>query len=171
VTILTTSSRSGFKFGTVSRAGFVFAATDLAASAALAGGTHGGEHDESPIGEPGVAAKVTRTIQVDAADSMRFTPSNVSMKKGETIRFVIKNSGKVAHEFSLGTQKELDENYEVMKKHPGMEHDETNKISLKPGNQGEVIRRFTKPGVVNFACLHVGHYDAGMKGQVKVSAK
>ena len=140
-------------------------------SGAGAAGTHGGGHNESPIGEPGVASKASRTIQVDAADSMRFTPSNVSVKKGETIRFVIKNSGKVPHEFSLGTEKELKEHYEVMKKFPTMEHEEANKISLKPGKQGEVIWRFTKPGVVNFACLHVGHYEAGMKGQVKVAAK
>lgn len=159
------------KFNFAFRSGFVFAAAALAASAAFAGGTHGGgHHEESPIGEPGVAAKVTRTIEVDAADSMRFTPSNVSVKKGETIRFVIKNSGKVPHEFSLGTEKELKEHYEVMKKFPTMEHEEPNKISLKPGKQGEVIWRFTKPGVVNFACLHVGHYEAGMKGQVNVAA-
>lgn len=159
-------------FGTVSRAGFVFAAAALVASVALAAGNHGGgHHDESPIGQPGVMKNVTRTIEVDAADSMRFTPSNLSVKKGETIRFVIKNSGKVPHEFSLGTEKELMEHYEVMKKFPNMEHEEANKISLKPGKQGEVIWRFTKAGVVNFACLHVGHYEAGMKGQVEVAAK
>lgn len=144
-------------------------ATLLAASAATAAGKHGGGHDESPIGEPGVAAKASRTIQVDAADSMRFTPALVTVKKGETIRFVVTNSGKVPHEFSLGTEKELKEHYEVMKKFPGMEHDEANKISLKPGQKGEVIWRFTKGGVVDFACLHPGHYDAGMKGQVKVA--
>lgn len=159
------------KFNIASRSSFVFAAAALAASAALAAGTHGGGHDEPSIGEPGVVANVSRTIEVDAADSMRFTPSNVSVKKGETIRFVIKNSGKVPHEFSLGTEKELKEHYEVMKKFPNMEHEEANKVSLKPGKQGEVIWHFTKPGVVNFACLHVGHYDAGMKGQVKVAAK
>lgn len=102
---------------------------------------------------------------------MRFTPSDVTVKKGETIRFVIKNSGQVPHEFSLGTEQELKEHYEEMKKFPGMEHEEANKISLKPGQQGEVIWRFTKAGVVHFACLHVGHYEAGMKGQVKVSAR
>lgn len=145
----------------------------LAASCALASGTHAGghAHADTPYGEPGLAAKVTRTVNVDAADSMRFTPSLIAVKKGETIRFVIKNSGKVAHEFSLGTQKELDEHYEVMKRYPDMEHDEPNKISLKPGAQGEVIWRFTKAGTVHFACLHVGHYDAGMKGLVKVQAK
>jgi uncharacterized cupredoxin-like copper-binding protein len=52
-----------------------------------------------------------------------------------------------------------------------MEHDEPNKISLAPGQQGEVIWTFTKAGAVDFACLHVGHFDAGMKGQVKVAAK
>lgn len=157
------------KFNNVPRSSLVFAAAALAASATLAGGTHSGGHNESPIGEPGVAVNVSRTIEVDAADSMRFTPSNLLVKKGETIRFVIKNSGEVPHEFSLGTEKELKEHYEVMKKFPNMEHEEANKVSLKPGKQGEVIWRFTKPGVVNFACLHVGHYEAGMKGKVKVA--
>ena len=155
----------------VSRASIVFTAVALTTNVAVASGNHAGGHSDSPIGQPGVAANVTRTIEVDAADSMRFTPSDVSVKKGETIRFVVKNSGKVPHEFSLGTEKELKEHYEVMKRFPNMEHEEANKISLKPGKQGEVIWRFTNPGVVNFACLHVGHYDAGMKGQVKVVTK
>lgn len=153
------------------RSSLLFVAAVLATSAATAAGTHGGGHNESPIGEPGVASKASRTIQVDAADSMRFTPALVDVKKGETVRFVVTNSGKVPHEFSLGTEKELKEHYEVMKKFPGMEHDEANKISLKPGQKGEVIWRFTKGGVVDFACLHPGHYDAGMKGQIKVTTK
>lgn len=153
----------------------VFTAAALAAallsSAAWASGTHsGGHHDHYPYGEPGVAAQVSRTIAVDAADTMRFTPSNVAVKKGETIRFVIRNSGQLRHEFSLGTEKELREHYEVMKKFPDMEHDEPNKISLPPGAQGEVIWRFTKAGTVHFACLHVGHYDGGMKGKIRVSS-
>ena len=85
-------------------------------------------------------ARWVRTIQVDAADSMRFTPSNVAVKQGETIRFVIRNSGKLPHEFSLGTEKTLKEHYALMKKFPTMEHEEPNQISLKPGQQGEVMR-------------------------------
>ena len=111
------------------RSSLFFIAAALAASAATAAGAHGGGHDESPIGEAGVANKASRTIEVDAADSMRFTPALMDVKKGETIRFVVTNSGKVPHEFSLGTAKELKEHYEVMKKFPGMEHDEANKIS------------------------------------------
>ena len=160
------------KFNFVSRTGLAFAAATLASSTAFAGGTHsGGHHEESPIGKPGVAAKVTRTIQVDMGSGMRFNPSDIQVKRGETVRFVLKNTDSVKHEFSLGTPQELAEHYEVMKKFPDMEHDEPNKISLAPGQQGEVIWQFTKAGTVDFACLHVGHFDAGMKGQVKVAAK
>lgn len=137
----------------------------------MATGNHAGGHDESAIGKPGVAAKVSRTITVDMADTMRYTPSNITVKKGETIRFVVKNSGQVSHEMSLGTEKELLEHLEVMKKFPDMEHDEPGKLTLAPGKQGEIIWQFTKAGPVNFACLMPGHYEAGMKGQVKVSAK
>lgn len=143
----------------------------LSTSAALAGGQHAGGHHNPAIGEPGVASRVTRTIDVEAADTMRFTPANITVKRGETVRFRIRNSGQLPHEFSLGTEKDLLDHYEVMKKFPGMEHAEPNQISLKPGEQGEIIWRFTKAGVVHFACLHVGHYDAGMKGQVRVSAQ
>lgn len=145
----------------------------------FAGGNHGGGHAgggahgdaESAIGQPGKAAKVSRTVNVDMSDTMRFTPANITAKQGETIRFVIKNSGKVKHEFSLGTEAELKEHYETMKKFPEMEHDEPSKISLAPGKQGEIIWQFTKAGDINFACLYPGHYDAGMKGQVKVAKK
>jgi uncharacterized cupredoxin-like copper-binding protein len=140
-------------------------------SAASAAGAHGGGHGDSPIGKPGVASKVSRTIQVEMANGMRFKPAEIQVKKGETIRFVLKNADGVKHEFSLGTQQELLEHYEVMKKYPDMEHDEPNKISLAPGKRGEVIWQFTQAAAVDFACLHPGHFEAGMKGQVIVAAK
>ena len=140
-------------------------------SGALASGTHAGGHgdEDTAIGKPGVAAKVSRTVSVEMSDNMRFTPSEIKVKRGETIRFAVKNAGQVKHEFSLGTKKELAEHYALMKKFPDMEHDEPNKVSLAPGKQGEVVWQFTKSGNVDFACLHPGHYEAGMKGLVKVS--
>ncbi len=145
--------------------------TALGIAPALASGSHAGGHGESAIGQPGKAANVTRTIAVDMSDNMRFSMPLISVKQGETIRFVVKNLGKVKHEFSLGTEQELLEHYEVMKKFPDMEHDEPSKVSLAPGARGEVIWQFSKAGTVNFACLHPGHYDAGMKGQIKVAKK
>jgi uncharacterized cupredoxin-like copper-binding protein len=134
---------------------------------------HGDEHDKGQVpdvyGVPGDTAKVSRTIELDASDEMRFSKKDLKVRKGETIRFVITNVGKVRHEFSLGTKQELIEHYELMKKFPDMVHEEANKVTIDPGQKGEVVWKFTKPGVVDFACLHPGHYDAGMKGQIKVS--
>jgi len=144
----------------------------LAAAGASASGTHAGGRDrdaDDAIGKPGVAAKAARTINVDMNDTMRFTPANISVKQGETVRFVIKNSGNLKHELVLGTEKELKEHYEVMKKNPEMEHSDPNMVTLAPGKSGEIVWQFTKAGKVDFACLQPGHYDAGMKGAVNVT--
>lgn len=137
----------------------------LAASAAIAGPGHG----SSPVGEPGEAARATRTVEVDMTDNMRFTPGEISVRQGETVRFVVKNSGAVKHELVLGTPEELRAHYALMLKTPGMEHADDNMVSVAPGMAGEVVWRFTKAGNVHFACLQPGHYDAGMKGLVKVA--
>ncbi len=136
---------------------------------AMASGNHKGGHDDEAIGKPGVASKVTRTVQVDMTDNMRLSAANVSVKQGETIRFIVKNSGQLKHEMVLGTAKDLKEHYEVMKKNPEMEHADANMVTVAPGKTGEIIWQFTKAGKVDFACLQPGHYDAGMKGLVTVS--
>lgn len=146
------------------KAGFVSALV-LAASAAMAGPGHG----SNPVGEPGKAAQATRTVNVDMTDNMRFTPSEISVKQGETVRIVVKNSGAVKHELVLGTPEELKEHYAMMLKMPGMEHADDNMVSVAPGKTGEIVWRFTKVGKVDFACLQPGHYDAGMKGLVNVA--
>ena len=146
----------------------------LAASgAAFASGSHTGGHDgdETAIGKPGVAAKASRTITIEMSDNMRYTPSNIQVKQGETVRFIVKNAGQVKHELSLGTEKELLEHLEQMKKFPDMEHDEPSKVTLQPGKQGDIVWQFTKAGAVNFACLMPGHYEAGMKGAITVGRK
>lgn len=140
------------------------------AAGAYASGTGHSHGAEDAIGVPGQAGKVTRTVNVDMTDAMRFIPASISAKQGETIRFVVKNSGKLKHEFVLGTEKELKEHYEQMKKFPEMEHADPNMVTVAPGKTGEVIWQFTKAGKIDFACLQVGHYDGGMKGYVDVAA-
>ena len=159
------------------------AASLVVASAVLA---HGGDdhaakpgekaaahehHDgNGAIGEAGDAARVDRTVEVAMADSMRFSPSSISVRQGETIRFVIQNRGQLRHEMVLGTEHELKEHYALMKKFPEMEHADAEAVTVLPGKTGEIVWRFSKAGKVNFACLEPGHYDAGMKGVVTVSA-
>lgn len=136
---------------------------------AIASGSHTGDHGhDTMIGKPGKAAQVSRTIKIDMNDNMRFTPANLQARQGETIRFLISNSGKLKHEFVLGTEQELGQHYELMKKHPEMEHSDPNMISLAAGQSGEVLWQFSKAGQIDFACLQAGHYEAGMKGKVQV---
>lgn len=104
------------------------------------------------------------------SDAMRFTPAAIQAKQGETIRFVVKNSGQISHEFVLGTEKDLMAHYEVMKKSPHMQHADDNMLTVAPGQSGELLWKFTQAGAVDFACLQPGHYDAGMKGAVAVAA-
>lgn len=150
---------------------YLFLATTalFLSTSALAAGSHAGGHGEDAIGKPGKASKVSRTVQVDMTDNMRFSAAAVTAKQGETIRFVVKNSGMMKHEMVLGTEKDLKEHYEQMKKNPEMEHAEPNMVTLAPGKTGEIIWQFTKAGKVDFACLQPGHYEAGMKGLVTVS--
>lgn len=161
---------SASTFRSIATHGAVALALSVVAHAAMATGQHAGGHDESAIGEPGKAASVTRTVKIDMSDAMRYTPASIDAKQGETIRFVISNSGKVKHELVLGTEKELKEHYEAMKRNPEMEHDDPSMVTVAPGKTGKVIWKFSKAGKINFACLQPGHYDAGMKGVVAVAA-
>ncbi len=151
---------------TIGKGGFL-AALAVASAVAVAGGTHGG----SAVGEPGNAARATRTTVIDMTDYMRFTPAAISVRQGETLRFVVKNSGSVKHELVLGTLEELEEHHAAMMKMPDMEHADDNMVSVVPGKTGEIVWHFTKAGKVHFACLQPGHYDAGMKGFVNVAQK
>lgn len=130
-----------------------------------------GMHEEasaSMAGKSGDPAKVSRTVEVTMDDSMRYTPGTISVKAGETIRFLVRNTGKIQHEMVIGTLDELKEHAELMRKMPGMEHAEPNMITLKSGQRGDIVWQFDKPGTVDFACLMPGHMEAGMVGKVMV---
>lgn len=140
------------------------------AAIAHASGDHAGGHDhgDAAIGEPGDAARITRTVRVDMTDTMRFTPAQISVQPGETIRFELVNSGQVRHEMTLGTPADLVAHAEQMRRHPEMEHADANAVTVDPGQRGEIVWRFTRAGAVEFACLQPGHFEAGMRGAVQV---
>ena len=129
------------------------------------------DHHDSEIGMPGDPGSVDRIIKVSMDDTMRFTPSEFDVVSGETIQFDITNNGKIVHEFVLGSASEIQEHHALMQKFPGMEHDEPNSVSLETTEQGVVIWKFTKSGMVDVACLKAGHFEAGMKGMVNVAEK
>ena len=127
--------------------------------------------DEHAFGRQGDPAKATRTIRVDMSDAMRFSPAEIRVKQGETVKFVVKNTGKVMHEMVIGTMKELREHGELMKKFPNMEHDEPYMAHVAPGKTEEIAWTFTRAGEFHFGCLVPGHFDAGMIGRIVVAGK
>lgn len=136
-------------------------------------GKAGGEHAEAGghaqgVGKPGDPNKVSRAIQVLMGDDMKFTPARINVKRGETIRFVVRNAGQTKHQIAIGSMAELKEHAKMMRKMPGMEHDEPNQVALDPGKSGELVWQFAKAGTVDFACLEPGHFEAGMIGAVSV---
>jgi len=153
------------------------AAFALSSTLALA---HGDEEHAAPrnydaskveptdFGQEGNPKKVTKTVKVDMTDNMRFTPSDVTVKRGDTVKFVVQNDGKVLHEMVLGTKQAIKEHAELMKKFPEMEHADANMAHVKPGKAGEIVWQFTKAGEFQFACLQPGHFEAGMVGRVTV---
>jgi uncharacterized cupredoxin-like copper-binding protein len=126
--------------------------------------------EQKTWGIAGDARAVRRTIEVRMSDDMRFTPDRIDVRQGETLRLVLRNDGKLLHEFVLGTKQELDEHAALMIKFPGMEHDEPYMAHVPPGRTGEIVWHFNRAGEFDFACLIAGHYQAGMVGKVSVAA-
>ena len=147
----------------------------LAASGAYA---HGDAHGkgktqaEAPVetafGKSADASKASRTVKVSMSDTMRFSPDKLQVKRGETVRFVVANSGKTMHELVLGTMDDLKRHAELMRKFPGMEHDEPYMAHVAPGKAETIAWQFTKPGDFYYGCLIPGHFEAGMIGKVTV---
>ncbi len=125
--------------------------------------------EQKAWGIAGDLKKVDRVITIQMTDNMRFTPNQLTVKKGETIRFEVKNAGAVMHEMVIGTKQELDQHAAMMKKHPNMEHDEPYMAHVGPKKAGQLIWQFNREGDFDFACLIAGHYEAGMVGKIRVT--
>ena len=125
--------------------------------------------EQKPWGIAGNARSVDRVIEVGMSDDMRFTPERITVRQGETVRFVVRNHGRVLHELVIGTKPALDEHAALMARFPGMEHDEPHMTHVKPGRRGALVWNFNRPGEFQFACLIAGHYQAGMIGTITVA--
>lgn len=137
---------------------------------ALADAGHSHAH-QSAYGEPGDPKKPARVVQVvmnDADGKMSFAPKRINIKRGEQIRFRLRNSGEIDHEFVLATLEDNLKHAEEMRKNPDMEHDDPNARRLAPKQSGEIVWKFTKAGEFDFSCLIPGHREAGMTGTIVV---
>jgi uncharacterized cupredoxin-like copper-binding protein len=143
----------------------------LTSAAAITAASAHEDQGNFSAGEPGNPKKPARVVLVTMREGdgkMVFIPDKVEVRKGEQIRFMLRNGGVLEHEFLLATTEENLKHAELMKKFPDMEHDEPNGKRLRPNATGEIVWRFTKAGTFEFGCLIPGHREAGMFGTVIV---
>lgn len=149
-------------------------------SLAFADAGHG---DSENIGQAGDISQIDRTIEV-SMDEMKYSPESITVEKGETVKFVVSNDGRLIHEFNIGTdemwrghgsemRKMLKNgmmtmrslNHEKMQQ-AGMMHDDANSVLLEPGQTAEMIWTFSNSAEIGFACNVPGHREAGMVGSI-----
>ena len=165
----------------------LFAISTATAAPVLAGVGHG----DGASGQVGQSSDVSRTIMVTMYDNY-YEPAEISVREGETVKFIITNAGELVHEFNIGTPDAHDAhgpemmmmvehgileadriNWDAAKKMQknmghGM-HEEPNSALLEPGKSAEIIWQFPDHATLEFACNVPGHYDAGMVGDIKLS--
>ena len=55
------------------------------------------------IGSKGDPKDVTRVIEVKMYDNY-YEPSSIKVKKGETVKIIVKNLGELVHEYNIATK-------------------------------------------------------------------
>lgn len=152
-----------------------WAVAALLSLGALGAQAHGGEKHAGPLRKEqkawGIAAEpkaAGRTVRFVMSDNMRFTPDRLEVRRGETLRIMLKNEGAMLHEFVLGSKEELEAHAALMLKFPNMEHDEPYMAHVPAGQQAEIVWTFNRAGDFDFACLIAGHYQVGMVGKIIV---
>ena len=140
------------------------AAAILALVATACGGGHDGH------GDAGAKGKVaSRTVDVDMVD-LAFQPPALTAARGETVRFVFHNRGKLPHDAFIADAAAQADHEKEMREKEGADHGMGEAaITVDPGQTDELLYTFDRPGPVEIGCHQPGHYDAGMKLVVTVS--
>ena len=143
------------------------------------------------IGEKGKLSEISRTIEIKMYDNY-FEPNVLNIKKGETIKFIVKNYGELVHEFNIATKEmhikhqpemmKMVENQilladkidkkkmkEMAKKDHSMAHSHSNSVLLEPNEIGEIIWKFNTDANLEVACNVPGHYQDGMIATVSLN--
>ncbi|RKF12307.1 copper-binding protein [Roseovarius spongiae] len=169
---------------------YLLHATAIAGLAAATSIAHAdaGHGNNADIGQEGDVSNIDRVVEV-SMDEMRFDPETVDVEKGETVRFVVSNDGRMVHEFNIGTDQMWEGHETEMRRmmqrgmmtgralnhdkmrEAGMMHDDANSALLEPGETAEIVWTFSGSAKIGFACNVPGHRQAGMVGEFVSSAK
>ena len=127
---------------------------------------------ETPTGRPGNAKDVSHTVHIDIGPKMRINPAKSTIRRGDTVRFVITNSANDIHEMVIGTMDDIETHGGLMASFPGMvEHAGAEMTLIQPGKTREVVWQFTEVGEFNFACIIPQHPGVSEVGKIFVIDK
>ena len=129
------------------------------------------EEEESSGGEglkiiKSTAVKIDRTVQINMRD-WSFDADRVMVKKGQTIRLVITNSGNTPHEFMLMSMAGMQMvNYRLERADWNLlEHESIYEVPvMMPGDTVEAILEIEDSGLWMFMCMFPYHMQMGMMG-------
>jgi uncharacterized cupredoxin-like copper-binding protein len=139
-----------------------------AAPGGAAGHSHGSDTAYGKPGDPKKPARIVSIVMAEKDGKMAFIPDRIEVRRGEQVKFQLRNNGELDHELVLATLEENLKHAIEMQKNPDMEHDDPNAKRLAPKKTGEIVWQFTKAGEFDFSCLIPGHREAGMTGKIIV---
>ena len=112
-------------------------------------------------GQAGFVAGTTgspRVIQVIAGPGYTFTPSTITVQRGETVTFQVTTVGPLVHEFMVGPADAVAADQAGTPEIADIGMMETKSLTYT----------FDGPGPYAFACHAPGHYEAGMTGTITI---
>ena len=118
----------------------------------------------SEVGMPAKGSKPDKVVHVLLSDDMKITfKKEVKIELNDVVQFVVMNTGKIDHEFSIGSMKEQLAHREMMKNMAmDHDHDSGSVVTVKPGKAKQLVWHFHGQPEVEFACNIPGHAEAGM---------
>jgi uncharacterized cupredoxin-like copper-binding protein len=108
-------------------------------------------------------ATAARTVEVEMRD-IHYEPATVSVRAGETVKFVFRNVGDAVHDAFIGDEAAQAEHEKEMreggsKHHGGDDH----AVTVEPGKTASLTYTFKGGETLLIGCHQPAHYQAGMK--------
>lgn len=105
-----------------------------------------------------------RTVEI-TIDHSRFLPANIEVAPGTTVRFVLRNTDPIDHEFILGDEVVQAIHEKGTETHHGAKPGE---VSVPAGDEASTSYTFSEATTLLIGCHLPGHYAYGMRGSVRV---
>ncbi|MBE4573285.1 copper-binding protein [Vibrio navarrensis] len=123
----------------------------------------------SDVGMPAKGAKPDKVVHVILSDDMKITfKKEVTIEPNDVVQFVVMNTGKIDHEFSIGSAAEQLKHREMMKQMGNHTHDSGSTVTVQPGKAKQLLWHFHGDNKVEFACNIPGHAEAGMVKSIEL---